>query len=1084
MAPATDQLTAPPAAPSLPPGYDSNTGTVPAESTGIAPAPKPTAPLAATSAAPSLGEKLTSLKSQVWKSITSNTNDQKAEQAWAKHAAQTDAENAAHEKMYQDDPETFKKQYPFEWLHRKVYDTVKNAVEAEPEETAASLGPKAKQNIDALVQTGLQQIGVTPPSQKTTMEGVALPIGGPIGEIEPSMEVLGPSARRVANAPQLPEHAAEPIDVQGHVLDEHGNPTASTVPAGKLDDLGTRLPDLQTADLAERRDVRSRLFPSGNQTRIGQTANRTFDVIRQNEAEANAPTIEHREVSTYGSGSEAPQPMQQVRLQQNGKTIGRVNYVIDPDTNIASVKAQGIDDPNLRGKGYGQQMVLAAADQARARGATALTSDLQGTTSMDAARVWDKLAAKGHPVEKIPSKAGSPGYTMDLTKPSPLPQYGQALSERGELPGQTVQLGDLGAKYVGKAPSQITTSEIEPKAASYHPDLQKMADKYGVVPSPSGGTEASFITPDGKFIRLPAGGTHDTAIDFVTGRQAGPEGDNRIGFLNDTGAIRLRVSNDKAGKTEAAPEVTPQQQVIAEMSKLGDPDKAQMQLAERAGRVRIKALETAPGARQQGHAAALLSKLTDSADKHGVTLELTASPYAPVGFTDKILDSDELQAFYKRHGFVMEPGHDPAYGYMIREPKSPETAPEVNPHDLVERAQQALAAGDKKTQKAIPTSKEFQEWFGNSKMVDKNGHPLVAYHGTTSPVDFEDFSTEGPPRDEEGNESVSSSGDPNAYMGAHFAIGDRAQDVANKFAENKEGWLRDRYTGENEPKPRVIPAYLKLENPISFESERSLNGYVNEGHISDEDLLNEAMRADGIEDAEEGGDEVDAWLHKYDTNPAFRAEQNKWILESPPSTFGYEDSSAINDAASELGQEARDRLRKEGYDGVIYKNDVEGGHAAIAFDSDQIQHAIPNAGVAKPQPKPKKTKGAVSAMSLLSGLKKAGSATKSETVEMYHVTPTKNVEAIQKEGLIPKIGERSRSVGEKQKGVYLFKSANDVDDALAGWLGEEFPEDEPLSILKVKVPIGAKSLRGASEYEHIHREPIPPQNISVYRHGE
>ena len=717
MAPATDQLTAPPAAPSLPPGYDPNTGTVPAASQGTAPAPTPAAAPTAAPAAPSLGEKLTSLKSQVWKSITSNTDDQNAEQAWAKHAAQTDAENAAHEKMYQDDPEAFKKQYPFEWLHRKVYDTVKNAVEAEPEKTAAPLGPKAKQNIDALVQTGLQQIGVLPPGQKAAMESMPIPLlGGGIRDyaVPPSTEVLPPEGKFVAHAPQLPEHAGEPIEVQGRVLDEKGQPAAPALPAGKLDDLGTRLPDLQTAEQADRRDPQTRLFPSGNATGVGRIANITHDVLRQHAAEAKAnaptiepigiheddlphrakyqdvdfsardlqdsgktvnedtvrqdyannrkdvsvykayvpmedipssrfpvepeteqeasdfdrgeyrdprtgvpvklsvtpkgeiqildgnhrlqvwseqdqqyapawvvdyrgpnienlsedekaeradeteapdlqtselqkPTIEHREnVAAFGSGSEAPQAMSQVRLKQGDKTVGRLNYVIDPATKTASVKGIAIEDPKLQGKGYAQQMYLAAADKARAAGATSLTSDLQGTTTMEAARAWDKLQAKGHPVEKIPSKPGSPGYVMDLTKPSPLPQYGQAASEQGNLPGQKIQLGDLQAKYVGRETPQIKTPET---ALAYHPDLQKMADKYGVVNTPSGGPEASFIAPDGKFIRLPAGGTHDTAIDFVTGRQAGPEGDNRIGFLNDTGAIRLRVSNDKAGKT-------------------------------------------------------------------------------------------------------------------------------------------------------------------------------------------------------------------------------------------------------------------------------------------------------------------------------------------------------------------------------------------------------------------------------------------------------------------------------------------------------------------------------------------------------
>ena len=36
-------------------------------------------------------------------------------------------------------------------------------------------------------------------------------------------------------------------------------------------------------------------------------------------------------------------------------------------------------------------------------------------------------------------------------------------------------------------------------------------------------------------------------------------------------------------------------------------------------------------------------------------------------------------------------------------------------------------------------SKEFKEWFGNSKVVDEEGRPLV-YHGTTH--EWEVYSTE------------------------------------------------------------------------------------------------------------------------------------------------------------------------------------------------------------------------------------------------------------------------------------------------------------------------------------------------------
>ena len=126
-----------------------------------------------------------------------------------------------------------------------------------------------------------------------------------------------------------------------------------------------------------------------------------------------APTMEH--VGDDKGGSV-------ILRDTQGKEIGRVRYRMNPD-NTASITASHIDpelDENgkfkYRGKGLGQEMYLQVADAARARGATALTSDLQGTTTMDAARAWDKLQEKGHPVEKVPSKVGSPGYRLDLVQ--------------------------------------------------------------------------------------------------------------------------------------------------------------------------------------------------------------------------------------------------------------------------------------------------------------------------------------------------------------------------------------------------------------------------------------------------------------------------------------------------------------------------------------------------------------------------------------------------------------------------------------------------------------------------------------------
>jgi len=154
--------------------------------------------------------------------------------------------------------------------------------------------------------------------------------------------------------------------------------------------------------------------------------NRTYNFSTRAEAQsfvdslqpkaAGEPTIEHVEnASPFLDPSKPGVPGQNiVRLMQNGKEVGRVNYKIEGTT--AAITGSYVD-PKLQGKGYAQQMYLQAADKARAAGATSLTSDLQGSTTMDAARVWDRLTDKGHAVEKVPSKLGSPGYKMDLTQP-------------------------------------------------------------------------------------------------------------------------------------------------------------------------------------------------------------------------------------------------------------------------------------------------------------------------------------------------------------------------------------------------------------------------------------------------------------------------------------------------------------------------------------------------------------------------------------------------------------------------------------------------------------------------------------------
>jgi len=58
----------------------------------------------------------------------------------------------------------------------------------------------------------------------------------------------------------------------------------------------------------------------------------------------------------------------------------------------------------------------------------------------------------------------------------------------------------------------------------------------------------------------------------------------------------------------------------------------------------------------KGYGNYMLKKVTDMADKHGVTLKLVAIPYG-----DKPMTAAKLKAWYRKHGFV-------GTKYMVRKP--------------------------------------------------------------------------------------------------------------------------------------------------------------------------------------------------------------------------------------------------------------------------------------------------------------------------------------------------------------------------------------------------------------------------------
>src|SRR5690554_4610968 len=103
----------------------------------------------------------------------------------------------------------------------------------------------------------------------------------------------------------------------------------------------------------------------------------------------------------------------------------------------------------------------------------------------------------------------------------------------------------------------------------------------------------------------------------------------------------------------------------------------------------------------------------------------------------------------------------------------------VYAHARYQRADQPDASATDQTQ-----TPEFRRWFGDSKVVDADGKPLVVYHGTRR--DFNEFSPEYA---------------PGWGRGIYF--------TDNPSATDEFSW------GEG---GRVIPAYVRIEDPF-----RSLN---------------------------------------------------------------------------------------------------------------------------------------------------------------------------------------------------------------------------------------------------------------------
>ena len=209
-------------------------------------------------------------------------------------------------------------------------------------------------------------------------------------------------------------------------------------------------------------------------------------------------------------------------------------------------------------------------------------------------------------------------------------------------------------------------------------------------------------------------------------------------------------------------------------------------------------------------------------------------------------------------------------------------------------------------------SPNFKKWFGDSKVVDADGNPLVVYQGTTSRVGIDSFD----------RKFSVANGRPSTLdtIGSWFST-----------QSGKDG--AEKYSGEN---GSIYPVYLSIKNPVVMtfdELRKKALRYEGKGATRVTEVGAEALREDLMYEGYDG-------VHIYATRVSMFTEEAKsqdefakWALGK-----GYTDAAAHHKSrATRLRELAKIASGDSGSE--FDKQDV-----FIAFGPTQIKSATGNNG--------------------------------------------------------------------------------------------------------------------------------------------
>jgi len=229
----------------------------------------------------------------------------------------------------------------------------------------------------------------------------------------------------------------------------------------------------------------------------------------------------------------------------------------------------------------------------------------------------------------------------------------------------------------------------------------------------------------------------------------------------------------------------------------------------------------------------------------------------------------------------------------------------------------------------------FWRWFGDSKVVDDEGRPLMVYHGTKA--DFDSFADPNSER----NDAIYG-----GIMGFHFgtkrAASDRLRDLGDV----------DSSLGRESGQPNVMPVYIRIENTLRMQDMADRYVRRDTGEVLSPDEADSINRASGeySKRIERGEIELSEVPDEFIADDGDLVEIHGRMWEEPEdvSETLYEMGILDIDAYDEVrGHFAfiKEELRSKGIDGIVYENHVEGGggDSFIVFDPTQIK-SIHNRG--------------------------------------------------------------------------------------------------------------------------------------------